>query len=75
MAEIALKRLQTLYQVSQAIGSTLNLEEILNVVIDQVTTVTEAERGFLMLGEEFDDLSFQVARAMDQRTIESGISG
>ena len=71
MAEIALKRLETLYQVSQAIGSTLNLEEILNVVIDQVTSVTEAERGFLMLGEGFDDLSFQVARAMDHRTIES----
>ena len=71
MSKIALKRLETLYQVSQAIGSTLNLEEILNVVIDQVTSVTEAERGFLMLGEGFDDLSFQVARAMDQRTIES----
>jgi len=71
MSEIASKRLETLYQVSQAIGSTLNLDEVLNAVLDQVVSVTGAERGFLMLGEGFDDLSFQVARAMDHRTIES----
>jgi sigma-B regulation protein RsbU (phosphoserine phosphatase) len=64
-------RLETLYQVSQALGSTLHLDILLNAVIDQVIGVTRAERGFLMLGAGPDELQFRVARGMDQTTISS----
>jgi sigma-B regulation protein RsbU (phosphoserine phosphatase) len=61
-------RLETLYRVSQAIGSTLDLDSVLNAVIDQVVGVTRAERGFLMLGDS-RGLDFRVARGIDQKTI------
>jgi sigma-B regulation protein RsbU (phosphoserine phosphatase) len=63
-------RLETLYRVSQAIGSSLDLDSVLNAVIDQVVEVTHAERGFLMLGGG-KDLEFRVARGIDRRTIEA----
>ncbi len=63
-------RLETLYRVSQAIGSTLDLDSVLNAVIDQVVGVTRAERGFLMLGDS-RGLDFRVARGIDQKTIEA----
>jgi sigma-B regulation protein RsbU (phosphoserine phosphatase) len=60
-----------LYQLSQSLGSTLQLDPLLNAVMDQVIGVTHAERGFLMLGTYPDDLAFRVARGMNQTTIEA----
>lgn len=71
MSDPSLNRLETLYQVSQALGSTLDLDTLLNEVIDQVIAVTGAERGFLMLGDESDELQFRVARGIDHETIEA----
>jgi sigma-B regulation protein RsbU (phosphoserine phosphatase) len=70
MTDISLERLETLYRVSQALASTLDLEAVLNTVMDQVITVTKAERGFLMLGDRPQDLRFQVARGIDQLLID-----
>jgi sigma-B regulation protein RsbU (phosphoserine phosphatase) len=70
MSDLSNERLETLYKVSQALVSILDLEELLNVVMDQVIDVTGAERGFLMLGETGDELVFQVARGIDRNTIE-----
>ena len=70
MKDVSLERLETLYRVSQALASTLDLEAVLNTVIDQVIAVTKAERGFLMLGDQPRALRFQVARGIDQRSIE-----
>ncbi len=64
-------RLETLYRVSQALGSTLHLDTLLGAIMDQVIGVTHAERGFLMLGSSPDGLTFRVARGMDQTTIEA----
>jgi len=64
-------RLETLYRVSQALGSTLHLDTLLDAVMDQVIGVTRAERGFLMLGGHVEELTFRVARGMDQTTIEA----
>jgi signal transduction histidine kinase len=44
-----LNRLAALYQVSQALGASLNLDEVLNQVMDAVIHLTGAERGFLVL--------------------------
>jgi sigma-B regulation protein RsbU (phosphoserine phosphatase) len=60
-----------LYQLSQSLGSTLQLDPLLNAVMDQVIGVTHAERGFLMLGARAEDLTFRVARGMNQTTIEA----
>ncbi len=63
--------LATLYEISQIINSTLDLNEVLDLVMSQVTTVTGAERGFLMLRNNEDgQMAFRVARGIDQQDIE-----
>jgi adenylate cyclase len=64
--------LEALYGVSQAIGSSLDLQEVLNEVMDQIIRLTGAERSFLMLFDlETGELQFQAARNMDRETIAS----
>jgi len=65
------EQLVALYKVSRAVNSTLDLEELLNLVMDTIISLTGAERGFLMLiDEETGELNFKVARNMDRETIE-----
>jgi sigma-B regulation protein RsbU (phosphoserine phosphatase) len=73
-------RLAMLYQLTQAFNSSLDLDEVLNRVMDEVITATHAERGFVMLIEDRPSseeesanekkFSFKVARGLDQKTIE-----
>jgi len=64
--------LAALYGISQAIGSSLNLTEVLNEVMDQIIRLTGAERAFLMLVDPTTDaLEFRVARNVDRETIAS----
>jgi phosphoserine phosphatase RsbU/P len=64
-------RLALLYRVSQTFNSTLDLDEVLNSVLDEVITSTRAERGFLMLVDDHTSkLRFQAARGLDQHTID-----
>ena len=63
-------RLALLYRLSQTFNSTLNLDEVLNRVMDEVIAVTRAERGFVMLREDGGELVFHTARGIDQNTIE-----
>jgi len=62
-------RLALLYHLSQTFSSSLDLDEVLNRVIDEVIVATRAERGFVMLYDEQDRLIFRVARGMDQSII------
>lgn len=64
------ERLALLYRLSQTFNSSLDLDEVLNRVMDEVITVMQAERGFVMLREEDDRLTFRVARGMDRNTID-----
>lgn len=64
-------RLALLYRLSQAFNSTLDLDEVLNRVMDEVIAATQAERGFVMLAEPDGRLTFRAARGMDQRTLEA----
>lgn len=66
-----LERLETLHRVSQALGSTLELDPLLETVMDQMIGVTGAERGFLMLGDSAEGMTFRVARGIDRKTIQS----
>jgi putative nucleotidyltransferase with HDIG domain len=62
-------RLELLYRLSQAFNSSLNLDEVLNRVIDEVLSAIRAERGFVMLARPDNTLAFQVARGIDHQTI------
>jgi sigma-B regulation protein RsbU (phosphoserine phosphatase) len=63
-------RLALLYRLSQTFNASIELDEVLNRVMDEVIAVTHAERGFVMLREPGGDLTFRVARGMDQNTIQ-----
>ncbi|HEY42721.1 MAG TPA: SpoIIE family protein phosphatase [Anaerolineae bacterium] len=63
------ERLTLLYSVSQTFNSSLDLDEVLNIVIDEVIKATNAERGFVVLRDVEDELDFRAARGMDQTTL------
>ncbi|MGH2594225.1 MAG: adenylate/guanylate cyclase domain-containing protein [Anaerolineae bacterium] len=64
--------LRALYEIGQAVNSTLNLNEVLNQVMDHIIELTGAERGFLMLhNEHTGELEFKVARNVDRETLNS----
>jgi putative nucleotidyltransferase with HDIG domain len=63
-------RLSLLFNLSQAFNSSLDLDEVLNRVMDEVIAAVHAERGFVMLHDTDGHLIFRVARGMDQKTIE-----
>jgi GAF domain-containing protein len=72
-------RFNLLYRLSQTMTSSLDLDEILNGVMDEVVSATRAERGFIMLwasqpyAEASDDssekLEVYTARGIDKSTI------
>jgi signal transduction histidine kinase len=65
------QQLATLFEVSQLVNSTLQLEDLLQIVMDRAITVTGAERGFLMLRDETSgNLRFSVARNLRQQDLE-----
>jgi PAS domain S-box-containing protein len=64
--------LDALYGICQAIGSSLDLREVLNEVMDQIIRLTGAERSFLMLIDPATgELEFRAARNVDRETIAS----
>jgi sigma-B regulation protein RsbU (phosphoserine phosphatase) len=63
-------RLALLYRLSQTFNSSLDLDEVLNRVMDEVIAVTRAERGFVMLHDAEGHPVFRVARGMDRSTID-----
>ncbi len=63
-------RLAALYRVTQALGTSLNLDEVLTQVMDAVIGLTGAERGFLMLLEpETGNWRLRAARNYSQETL------
>ncbi len=65
-------RLALLYEVSQTMGTSLDLAQVLNQVMDAIIQLTGAERGFLMLiDRETGQLDLQAGRNVDKETIES----
>lgn len=63
--------LETLYQVSRALNSSLDLEEALALVIDSAIRLAGAERGFLMLYDEAGlRLDFRIARNANREALD-----
>ncbi|GAB4150554.1 MAG: hypothetical protein Fur0021_13250 [Candidatus Promineifilaceae bacterium] len=70
-SQLSADRLRLLYRLSQTFNSSLDLDEVLNRVMDEVIAITRAERGFVMLRESDGHLRFHVARGIDQQTIDT----
>jgi serine phosphatase RsbU (regulator of sigma subunit) len=61
---ISAEHLLTLYEITRTINSSLDFDEVLNMVMDSVMLVTKAQRGFLMVADA-DTWQVKVARGMD----------
>jgi signal transduction histidine kinase len=68
-------RLAILYELSSQLGTTLDLSEVLNQVMDAIIKLTSAERGFLMLFNEVTgELETMAARNVDEKAMDSRAS-
>lgn len=64
-------RLAALYEVSQVLGKSLDLDEVLNQVMDAVIELTGAERGFLMLiDSDTGSMNLRAARNIERESLE-----
>jgi GAF domain-containing protein len=64
-------RVSLLYRLSHTFNSSLNLDEVLNRVVDEMITATRAEIGFMVLRQEDGRLVYPVARNIDRTNIEA----
>ncbi|HID53344.1 MAG TPA: adenylate/guanylate cyclase domain-containing protein [Anaerolineae bacterium] len=69
------EQLKALQEISAAVNSSLNLDQVLVVVMDSIISLTKAERAILLLKEDgSSDLKVRLARNVDQETIEKSSS-
>ena len=64
-------RLRRLLRINKRLNSELRLPRLLEMIVDTVIELTDAERGFLLLEDEQGKLEVKVARNIDQRTLET----
>ncbi|MEE4194616.1 MAG: adenylate/guanylate cyclase domain-containing protein [Anaerolineae bacterium] len=58
-----------LVSTGRIINSTLDPDEVLQVAMDNIIRLTDAERGFLMMAEDDGSMRIQVARDWEQETV------
>src|SRR5512138_3325404 len=63
--------MQALAQIGGVVNSSLELDEVLRIVMDNIVRLTKAERGFLMLRNDNGEMVTQVARNWEQESIRS----
>jgi PAS domain S-box-containing protein len=63
------KNLIALTDIGHIINSSLELDEVLRIVMDNIIKLTEAERGFLMLRDESGNMATRVARNWEQESL------
>jgi adenylate cyclase len=64
------QNLIALANIGQVVNSSLELDEVLRIVMDNIVKLTRAERGFLMLREDNGEMVTRVARNWGQESIE-----
>jgi sigma-B regulation protein RsbU (phosphoserine phosphatase) len=69
-SQVSGRRFALLYQLSQTFNSSLDPDEVLERVMDEVIAAIGAERGFVALRGDDKALAFRAARGMDQTTID-----
>jgi adenylate cyclase len=62
-------KLLALTTTTQAVNSSLDLDEVLQLVMDTIIRLTEAERGFLMLRDVNGEMQIRTARNWEQVSI------
>src|SRR4051812_43902136 len=67
-----LRQIAALLEGLRALGSGRVLDDVLALVLDSAIEVSSAERGFIMLEGESDELEFKMARSRGRATIPSG---
>jgi PAS domain S-box-containing protein len=68
-AEDELKNLKALTDIAQIVNSSLELNELLRIVMDTIVRLTGAERGFLMLRNDQGELTMRIARNWEQESV------
>jgi phosphoserine phosphatase RsbU/P len=68
------EHLRSLYEITRAMNSSLDFDEVLNTVLDSMMQVTRAQHGFLMVADEAGSLRTQVARSLDGDLAEASYS-
>jgi PAS domain S-box-containing protein len=63
------RKLLALANTTQAVNSSLELDEVLQLVMDTIIRLTEAERGFLMLRDAQGQMVTRIARNWEQESI------
>ena len=61
--------LEELADIGQVINSTLEVDEVLQIVMDTIVRMMGAERGFLMLRDERGEMVSRIARNWEQESI------
>jgi PAS domain S-box-containing protein len=64
------ENLLALASIGQVVNSTLDLDDVLRIVMDTIVRLTGAERGFLMLRDAHGALNIRLARNWEQETLE-----
>jgi PAS domain S-box-containing protein len=62
-------KLLALANTSEAVNSSLDLDQVLSLVMDTIVQLTGAERGFLMLRDAQGEMSTRMARNWEQESI------
>ena len=62
-------KLLALASTTEAINSSLELDEVLQIVMDTIIRLTDAERGFLMLKDPHGEMAIRVARNWEQESL------
>ncbi len=60
-----------LANIGQVVNSSLELDEVLRIVMDNIVRLTKAERGFLMLRDEHGQMVTRMARNWEMESINS----
>ena len=60
-----------LADIGQVINSSLELDEVLRIVMDNIVRLTKAERGFLMLRDESGQMAIRMGRNWEMESINS----
>ena len=61
--------LLALTQISQVINSSLDLDDVLRIVMDNIIRLTGAERGFMMLRDASGQMTTRIARNWEQESL------
>ena len=63
------RKLEMLTEITQAMNSTLNLNELLSHIVDSTIKIADMDRGFLMLSDKSGELEFRIARDSTQQNL------